>query len=119
MYYSIINTSTINIPHYHISDIIANMMRVQLTACNGDAHLVSRQIDLIDDPIRRMAINRWMDRFLNDVGHSSLEKHSLALRRTNDDDDNCNTTLALAEIGADHCGDQPPVPGRGGGGGGR
>lgn len=70
---------------------------------------MSRQTDLIDDPVRRMAINRWMDRFLNDVRQGKLEK--LSLKRTQRD--NCNKILTLTEIGAHHRGNQPKVQGCG------
>lgn len=68
------------------------------------------QTDLVDDPVRRMSINRWMDHFLNNVGQKPAGK--IEFREFSGDE-----TLTLTEIGADHRGDQPQVQGRGGGGG--
>lgn len=75
--------------------------------------LVWWQTDLIDDPLRRMSINRWMDRFLNDVGQSQLEKHSFKKNGKKNPDNHCNESLTPTEIGAHHRGNQPQVQGSG------
>lgn len=59
-------------------------------------------IDLIDDPIRRMAINRWMDRFLNDKSVLIIvaisPRYRAVVEGEVDDDHGLNTKYIYSQI---------------------